>query len=121
MRTQLHSTAGPACLTREFSRRPARRASFQAALAIFAAVSIGLYPAQAAVTEAWVHRYSGLAQAAAVDGSGNVVVTGDFAKDYYTAKYAVADGALLGEKRLNGPANSEDEARALAVDGNGNV
>ena len=28
--------------------------------------------------------------------------------DYYTAKYAAADGALLWEKRYNGPANGDD-------------
>src|SRR5436305_1072410 len=69
-------------------------------------------PAGPAVTEAWVHRYSSpsnsffnysQARAAAVDRSGNVVVTGtsvDAATnyDYYTAKYAVADGALLWEQ-----------------------
>ena len=48
----------------------------------------------------------------AVDGSGNVVVTGysdnGTNDDYYTAKYAAADGALLWEKRYNGPANGDD-------------
>ena len=61
----------------------------------------------------------------AVDGSGNVVVTGSSGNgtddDYYTAKYAAADGALLWEKRYNGPANSDDCASAVAVDGSGNV
>jgi len=60
-----------------------------------------------------------------VDGSGNVVVTGhswDVGNyDYLTVKYAAADGALLWEKRYNGPANDYDEARAVAVDGSGNV
>ena len=46
----------------------------------------------------------------AVDGSGNVVVTGSsytsaFNADYYTAKYAAADGALLWQQRYNGPDN----------------
>jgi outer membrane protein assembly factor BamB len=62
----------------------------------------------------------------AVDGSGNVVVTGysnntDFNQDYYTAKYAAADGALLWEKRYNGPANNDDVGIAVAVDSTGNV
>jgi len=61
----------------------------------------------------------------AVDGSGNVVVTGSSNNgtndDYYTAKYAAADGALLWEKRYNGPVNGTDDAFAIAVDGNGNV
>jgi hypothetical protein len=45
----------------------------------------------------------------AVDGGGNVVVTGnsfltDYREsDYYTAKYAAADGASLWEKRFSGP------------------
>ena len=51
-----------------------------------------------------------------MDGSGNVVVTGassygNGAIDFYTAKYAAADGALLWEKRYNGPANGDDRAR----------
>jgi uncharacterized delta-60 repeat protein len=79
----------------------------------------------------WEKRYNGpangddAAQAVAVDGSGNVVVTGSSHNgsdsDYYTAKYAAADGALLWEKRYDGPGNSSDAAQALAVDGSGNV
>jgi len=75
----------------------------------------------------WDKRYNGLenifdrAQAVAVDGSGNVVVTGVSDGDDYTAKYAAADGALLWEQRYNGPANSDDRAYAMAVDGGGNV
>jgi len=80
----------------------------------------------------WEKRHNGpaysedQARAVAVDGSGNVVVTGfsvgtNFNSDYYTAKYAVANGALLWEKRYNGPANSEDQATAVALDGSGNV
>jgi hypothetical protein len=63
--------------------------------------------------------------AVAVDSSGNVVVTGysenetDF--DYYTAKYAAADGALLWEKRYNGPANGFDGASSLALGPDGLV
>jgi hypothetical protein len=56
-----------------------------------------------------------------VDSSGNVIVTGSSKGDYYTAKYAAADGALLWEQRYNGPANSHDFAHAVAVDGSGNV
>ena len=80
----------------------------------------------------WEKRYNGTAngddyaQAVAVDGSGNVVVTGSsyntkYISDYYTAKYAAADGALLWEKRYNGPANNDDRAQAVAVDGSSNV
>src|SRR5262249_20309857 len=37
------------------------------------------------------------------------------------AKYASADGALIWEKRYNSPANRDDSANAMALDGNGNV
>lgn len=79
----------------------------------------------------WERRYSstndptGEPAALALDGSGNVVVAGSSANgsswDYYTAKYAAADGSLLWEKRYNGPANSDDLATAVTVDANGNV
>jgi outer membrane protein assembly factor BamB len=85
----------------------------------------------------WEQHYDGPANgydsagAVAVDGSGNVVVTGfsvgsvksfgDHNQDYYTAKYAAADGALLWEQRYNGPANSQDYGAAVAVDSSGNV
>ncbi len=83
------------------------------------------------VNEAWVRRYSSAgsnedrAEAVAMDGSGNVVVTGhsknEINSDFYTAKYAAADGALLWEKRYNGPADSQDYGKAVAVDGSGDV
>jgi uncharacterized membrane protein/subtilisin-like proprotein convertase family protein len=80
----------------------------------------------------WEKIYNGPANnddyptAVAVDGSGNVIVTGASvgsggSYDYYTAKYAAADGALLWEKRYNGTANLGDGANAVAVDGSGNV
>ena len=80
----------------------------------------------------WEKRYNGPANgsdwaaAVTVDASDNVVVTGyslgtSTYFDFYTAKYAAADGALLWEKRYNGPANSDDFASAMAVDGFGNV
>ena len=59
-----------------------------------------------------------------MDSSGNVVVTGSSHNgtndDYYTAKYAAADGALLWEKRYDSPVNNDDRAAAVAVDGSGN-
>ncbi len=75
--------------------------------------------------------YNDVARAVAVDGSGNVLVTGSSANsgsyydnDYYTAKYAAADGALLWEKRYNGPANGDDKvgrSHSLALGPNGMV
>jgi uncharacterized delta-60 repeat protein len=80
----------------------------------------------------WDRRYDGpgnggdTGYAVAVDGGGNVVVTGDSTgtvggSDYYTAKYSAADGALLWERRYNGPDNDYDTSRAVAVDPQGNV
>src|SRR3990172_5721295 len=74
----------------------------------------------------WVRRYNGpgnsgdLASALAVDGSGNLYVTGESGFDYATIKYSPA-GDTLWVRRYNGPENFGDEARALAVDGSGNV
>ena len=44
-----------------------------------------------------------------------------FIHDYYTAKYAAADGALLWEMRYNGPANGDDYPSSLALGPNGMV
>jgi len=85
-----------------------------------------------AVAEVWIQLHNGPnnlydeALAMAVDDSGNVAVTGysvgaDSNYDYYTAKYAEADGALLWERGYNGAANDRDEASALVVDSVGNV
>jgi hypothetical protein len=67
----------------------------------------------------------------AVDDSGNAILTmpsygGDPADggtgwDYYTAKCAAADGALLWAKRYNGPGNTDDQPTAVARDANGDV
>jgi hypothetical protein len=80
---------------------------------------------------AWVKRYNGpssfidRACAIAVDGFGNAYVTGwsdgigtDY--DYTTVKYD-SSGNELWVRRYNGPANSVDEATAIALDGSGNV
>ena len=91
-----------------------------------------LYTAKYARTNGvllWERRYSGghiqLPKAMALDKNGNVSVTylshDVWNDDYYTAKYAAADGALLWEKRYDGPPNSGDVPNAIAVDGNGNV
>ena len=79
----------------------------------------------------WVKRYNGpgngtdIATALAVDAEGNVYVTGcsyadgtDY--DYATIKYS-ATGVRIWAKRYNGPGNSYDYAKALAVDAEGNV
>lgn len=81
--------------------------------------------------EQWAARYNGpanfidIANAIAVDGSGNVYVTGLSAgitslSDYATVKYNSA-GQQQWAVRYNGPANGTDEAFSIAVDGSGNV
>ena len=80
---------------------------------------------------AWVRRYNGpgngedWAWAVAVDDSGNAYVTGgsvgsDTDKDYATIKYD-ASGNELWVERYNGPGDDSDRARAIAVDGSGNI
>jgi hypothetical protein len=82
----------------------------------------------------WTARYNGpgnqedRANAIAIDGSGNVYVTGRSAlnatfpynDDYTTVKYD-ASGNQLWVARYDGPANSTDEAYALALDSQNNV
>jgi hypothetical protein len=83
-------------------------------------------------TPSWTNRYDGpgggedRATAVAVDGSGNVIVTGystgtGFNYDYATIKYAGATGAPIWTNRYNGPGNGDDKAAAVAVDSGGNV
>jgi hypothetical protein len=79
----------------------------------------------------WVGRYDGpahgldTATAIAVDGLGDVYVTGrspavGVGYDYATIKYS-ASGQEEWVARYNGPGNSDDAARAIAVDGAGNA
>jgi uncharacterized delta-60 repeat protein len=84
--------------------------------------------------EAWVARYAGPdngqdeAFAIAVDGSGNVYVTGRSYVgpgpgpnyDYATIKYN-SIGQQQWVARYNGPGDAYDEGRAIAVDTSGNV
>jgi hypothetical protein len=79
----------------------------------------------------WTNRYNGpgngddYANALAVDASNNVIVTGQSTSsasgyDYATIEYSSA-GVPLWTNCYNGPANSNDYARAVAVDDSGNV
>jgi uncharacterized delta-60 repeat protein len=78
----------------------------------------------------WTNRYHGSgnrydeAQAVIVDGNNNVIVTGysynGTNNDHVTIQYSSA-GVPLWTNRYNGPANGDDEAYAVAVDGNNNV
>ena len=79
----------------------------------------------------WTNLYNGqansddYAQAVAVDGSNNVIVTGfstgeGGGYDYATIKYS-GEGVPLWTNLYNGPENGDDEATAVAVDGSNNV
>lgn len=78
----------------------------------------------------WSARYSGsggtnFANAIAVDGNGNVFVTGGTAPlggkfDYATIGYS-SSGAQMWARSYNGPGDDTDIARGIAVDGDGNV
>ena len=84
--------------------------------------------------ELWAARYNGLgnnideANALAVDGAGNVYVTGGsrgdrgngIREDYTTIKYD-GNGDELWVARYTGPGDGDNTATALAVDGKGNV
>ena len=79
----------------------------------------------------WTNLYNGVgngtdvATAAAVDSGGNVYVSGyslgvGVSYDYVTIKYSGAGGQLW-VNSYNGPANGDDEALAIAIDGSDNV
>jgi uncharacterized delta-60 repeat protein len=80
---------------------------------------------------AWLRRYNGpgngidRAWAIAVDGSGNVYVTGrsggsGTSDDYATVKY-YPDGDTAWLTRYNGPGNGNDHAFSMALDSSDNV
>jgi uncharacterized delta-60 repeat protein len=84
-------------------------------------------------TQKWVKRYNGpgnqgspdVANALAVDGDGNVHVTGGIIKtnlgsDFTTYKYD-EDGDREWKKTYNGPGTGPDEASDIALDAAGNV
>jgi len=79
----------------------------------------------------WTNWYNGpknladMARAVAVDGNDNVVIMGQSVGigsgyDYATIGYSSA-GTPLWTSRYNGPESGNDYARAMAVDGSGNV
>ena len=108
-----------------------RRALLWSALELLAAVSFGLHPAKAAVTEAWVQRYNNGLWVESIywpvkvvrDAAGNIIVAGSTGHDMLTIKYSGADGSELWQKRYKGPGPSNffDYALAVAVDSSGNV
>ena len=103
-------------------------------LLLAALASLGLQRSEAAVggQSIWTNRYNGpgnntdIAAAVAVDSSGKVFVTGHsdggagWSMDYATVAYS-STGVPLWTNRYSGPANSDDYARASAVDRDGNV
>ena len=81
---------------------------------------------------AWVARYVGLGdaqedqpKALAVDGAGNVYVTGHSGTTWPSSHYATIKygpgGDQLWAARYEGPAQGHHEARSIALDGSGNV
>ena len=81
--------------------------------------------------QAWVRRYNNVTDSydralkVVTDHAGNVIVAGFTydgitGQDMLVIKYSSV-GVPLWTNRYNGPANSDDQANAVAVDGSGNV
>src|SRR5438876_249348 len=102
--------------------------------AAFALAAITPQPYAQGGVPLWTNRYDGrgngddFAHAVAVDGNGNVFVTGQSDggsshNEYATIKYS-SDGVELWANRYSGPTgsgSSDDRASAVAVDNDGNV
>ena len=100
-------------------------------ICIFFLTFLFIINTDAQVSQDWSARYNGPgnlgdgATKLAVDGSGNVYVTGysmgiGTDDDYSTRKYN-SSGGQLWTSRYNGTGNSSDKAYSIAVDGSGNV
>jgi hypothetical protein len=103
------------------------------ALLAFAVLALGPQPAPAAVTEAWVRRFSNvlsnsvdLALKVVRDAAGDLIVTGTTddntsAKDILTIKYSGVDGSVIWQRRYSSPESGDDVPKGVAVDSSGNV
>ena len=101
------------------------------ALFVIAPILLAFQNSFSQVTQEWEARYNGAVDSTdysylfAVDGSGNVYVTGNSYEsetnyDYATVKYN-SSGIPQWVQKYNGPGNSGDYAYSIAADDSGNV